>query len=172
MILRPATADDLTALIALSRTSFTDAFAHLYAPEDLHSFLDTERSAEKMGAAVAAPDTGVMLADEGGTLLGYCTVYFDACFPERPAPQPGRVAILSQLYCAQQATGRGVGAKLMEWALGECRTRDREAVQLSVYSENFAAQRFYHRFGFAKVADISFWVGNHRDDEFLYELAL
>ena len=47
-----------------------------------------------------------------------------------------------------------------------------DAVQLSVFSENYGAQRFYQRYGFAHVADIDFWVGNHRDHEFLYELAL
>jgi ribosomal protein S18 acetylase RimI-like enzyme len=69
-------------------------------------------------------------------------------------------------------TGRGVGGTLLEWALGEARAWQADAVQLSVYSENFDAQRFYQRFGFAKVADIDFWVGNHRDHEFLYQLAL
>ena len=47
-----------------------------------------------------------------------------------------------------------------------------DAVQLSVFSENFGAQRFYRRHGFAHVAEIDFWVGNHRDHEFLYELPL
>ena len=61
---------------------------------------------------------------------------------------------------------------MLERAIGEARSRGCDAMQLSVYAENFGAQRFYQRFGFAKVADIDFWVGNHRDDEFLYELAL
>ena len=43
---------------------------------------------------------------------------------------------------------------------------------LSVYSENFGAQRFYQRYGFAKIADITFKVGDHYDPEYLYELKL
>jgi ribosomal protein S18 acetylase RimI-like enzyme len=69
-------------------------------------------------------------------------------------------------------TGFGVGATLMEWALAEARALGRDAVQLSVWSENYAAQRFYARYGFAKIADISFMVGSHRDEEFLLELRL
>ncbi|MEC8178679.1 MAG: GNAT family N-acetyltransferase, partial [Pseudomonadota bacterium] len=65
-----------------------------------------------------------------------------------------------------------IGAALMDWAMAEARERGHDAVQLSVWSENFGAQRFYQRYGFAKIADIDFWVGNHRDDEFLYELRL
>ncbi|HEY8603993.1 GNAT family N-acetyltransferase [Tsuneonella suprasediminis] len=172
MLLRPASTTDIPALVELSRKCFVAAFGHLYAPEDLQSFLDTERSAEKLGAAIRDPDTGVVLAEDSADLIGYCIMYFDASFPERPAPQPARAAILSQLYCVPQATGRGVGAALIEWAIGEAGMREREAIQLSVYSENFGAQRFYQRYGFAKVADIAFWVGSHRDDEFLYELTL
>ena len=58
------------------------------------------------------------------------------------------------------------------WELAEARRWGADAVQLSVFSENFGAQRFYHRYGFTHVADIDFWVGNHRDHEFLYELPL
>ena len=60
----------------------------------------------------------------------------------------------------------------MRWALDEARAWGADAIQLSVYSENHGAQKFYRRYGFDKVADIDFWVGNHRDDEFLFELRL
>ena len=172
MILRPASLADVPALAALGRQSFTDAFGHLYAPEDLAAFLDKWRSPEKLSRDVANPDIGVMLADGGEALIGYCTVYFNESFAERPAPKPARPCLLSQLYCAKAATGRGVGAALIEWAIAEARTRGRDAIQLSVYSENFGAQRFYARYGFEQVGEIDFWVGNHRDDEFLYELRL
>jgi ribosomal protein S18 acetylase RimI-like enzyme len=69
-------------------------------------------------------------------------------------------------------TGAGIGAKLMDWALGQARAGGHDAMLLSVYSENYGAQRFYQRYGFAKIADITFQVGDHFDPEFLYELKL
>ena len=65
-----------------------------------------------------------------------------------------------------------IGARLMDWALGVARERSHDAVLLSVYSENYGAQRFYQRYGFGKIADITFQVGDHFDPEFLYELKL
>ena len=47
-----------------------------------------------------------------------------------------------------------------------------DEMQLSVWSGNHGAQRFYARYGFEKVADVHFWVGAHRDDEFLLSLML
>ena len=79
---------------------------------------------------------------------------------------------LGQLYTQPDATGQGTGSALMDWAIAEARARGHDAIQLSVWAENFGGHRFYERYGFAKVAEFDFWVGDHRDDEFLYELRL
>ena len=170
MILRPATPEDAPALATLGRKSFCAAFEHLYKPEDLAAFLE-QAYAENAVAAEIADDCHIhRLADDGERLLGYVKLrdpsgyagYSDAANP----------IALGQLYTQPDCTGQGIGAALMDWAIAEARERGHDAVQLSVWSENFGAQRFYQRYGFAKIADIDFWVGNHRDDDFLYELRL
>ncbi len=170
--LRPATPADAAALAELGRASFVAAFGHLYAPEDLAAFLAEYRTEAKYREHLADPPTLVEVADEDGRLAAYCLIVRGHRFDEQPEPRPERPVFVSQLYCAPGMTGRGLGAALLEWAIAEARTWDADALQLSVFSENFGAQRFYQRFGFGKVADIDFWVGNHRDDEFLYELKL
>jgi len=172
MILRPISLADLDALVTLSRRAFTDAFGHLYSAEDLAAFLDTYRAPSKFAAAIADPDSMIFLADQGEEIVGYCTVQFGKGFADRPEPRPTNPCMLGQLYCSREATGKGIGAALLERAIDASRARGCDAMQLSVYSENFGAQRFYQRYGFEHVADIDFWVGNQRDDEFLYELAL
>jgi ribosomal protein S18 acetylase RimI-like enzyme len=79
---------------------------------------------------------------------------------------------LGQLYALPGYTGSGIGAQLMDWALSHARAGKHDAVLLSVYAENFGAQRFYQRHGFAKIADITFKVGDQLDPEYLYELKL
>jgi ribosomal protein S18 acetylase RimI-like enzyme len=170
--LRSATLADAPALAQLGRDSFVAAFGHLYRPEDLAAFLAEYRTAEKFREHLADPPTLIQVAEEDGRLAAYCLIVRGEPFDERPEPRPERPVFLSQLYCAPGMAGRGLGAALIEWAIGEARAWHADAVQLSVFSENFGAQRFYQRYGFAKVADIDFWVGNHRDAEFLYELAL
>lgn len=172
MILRPAVPEDAEMLAAFARKSFDAAFGHLYEPQDLAAFFAAERSAERYRAHLADPATRIQLAEQGGALAAYSLIVLGQGFDERPEPRPARPVYLSQLYCAAEATGRGLGAALLAWALEEARGWKADAVQLSVFSENFGAQRFYRRHGFEHVADIDFWVGGHRDDEFLYELAL
>lgn len=169
MQLRTATLADVPALVTFSRNAFTDAFGHLYPAEDLAAFLDEYRAADRMAGLIAADDKAVTVALDGRAIVGYSTVDFGTGFASRPHPQPLRPSVLGQLYCVP---GNGTGTMLLTRAVAEARARGCDAMQLSVYSENVGAQRFYARFGFRHVADIDFWVGRQRDDEFLYELAL
>ncbi len=169
--LRDAAIGDAPALSALGRDSFVAAFGHLYRPEDLARFLDEVHDPATIAAQIADPAIMHQLAvDDAGRLLGYCKLEAAssyASYSDALAPLG-----LSQLYTDPRRTGRGLGAALMAWTLYVARARGCDAVQLSVWSENYGAQRFYQRHGFAKIADIDFWVGSHRDDEFLYELRL
>lgn len=172
MKLRPATSEDAAALAALARAAFADAFGHLYRPEDLAAFLGEWRTPERFAAAIADPAARVMLVEEHGALIAYCSTIHGKGFEEGPEPRPARPAYLAQLYCAQAATGRGLGALLIEDAIAEASRRGCDAMQLSVYSGNHGAQRFYRRYGFAKVADIHFRVGEQLDEEYLFEKPL
>jgi ribosomal protein S18 acetylase RimI-like enzyme len=170
MILRPATEADVAALARLGRDSFVHKFGHLYNSEDLGSFLETAYSESSIARDIADPQREHCLAEAGGNLIGYCKLGLTSSYAEHSdAAQP---IDLMQLYTDPEMTGRGIGARLMDWALAEAQQREADAILLSVYSENLAAQRFYQRYGFRKIADIYFWVGSHRDDEFLFELKL
>jgi ribosomal protein S18 acetylase RimI-like enzyme len=171
-VLRPATEADIPALAVLARDSFIAAFGHLYRPDDLAQFLDEWRTEQAYRDAIAVPAKRIQLAEIDGKAVAYALIVLGDGMEERPEPQPERPVFLSQLYCSAEATGQGLGTALMDWVIAEARAWRADAVQLSVFSENFGAQRFYQRYGFEHVADIDFWVGNHRDDEFLYELAL
>jgi ribosomal protein S18 acetylase RimI-like enzyme len=172
MILRDALPDDAAALAELGRASFCAAFEHLYAPADLSAFLEQVYTPAAVAEEIADPAIFHQLAaDEvSGALTGFIKLKHPGGYPGySDAANP---ITLAQLYTAPGRTGEGIGAALMDWALGQARARGCDAVQLSVWSENFGAQRFYQRYGFAHIADIDFYVGNHRDDEFLYELRL
>ena len=169
---RAAGPGDAAALAKLARAAFIAAFGDLYQPQNLAAFLTEERSEERYAAQIADSAVRIRLAERDGEPVAYALIVMGKGFDERPAPQPECPVTLSQLYCLPSATGCGIGAALLNWAIEEARAWRGDAVQLSVFSENPGAQRFYRRNGFIHVADIHFWVGEHRDDEFLYELPL
>jgi ribosomal protein S18 acetylase RimI-like enzyme len=169
-VLRPATMADLPALSRLGIDSFVDKFGDLYRPQDLAAFLDATHSPAAVARELADPTRLYCLAEADGRLAGYCKLGLCCGWPEFAR---GHHAIeLKQLYTAPGMTGMGLGHLLMDWALSEARSRCADEMQLSVYSANDGAQRFYARYGFAKVADIQFWVGEQCDEEFLFVLRL
>jgi len=170
MIFRPATLADAPALARLGADSFVAAFGELYRPEDLAAFLAEVHSPEAVAAEIAGAQCTHRLVEVDGALVAFCKLRYPTKFGEfTDARDPIE---LGQLYALPGHTGSGIGAQLMDWALGHARENGHDAVLLSVYAENYGAQRFYQRHGFAKIADITFKVGEQLDPEFLYELRL
>lgn len=171
---RAVTAGDTDALAELGRDSFNDAFAHLYASENLNMFLEKIYAPASIEAEIANPDRLYRVAVMDGELVGYCKLSLQTSFTtEIGTSLAGRkIMDLSQLYIRSDVTGQNIGDALTQWALKEARVRQYDDILLSVYAENYRAHRFYARYGFTKYADTYFMVGNHRDEEFLYRLQL
>lgn len=170
MILRPATPADAPALARLGADTFVAAFGHLYRPEDLAAFLAEVHNEAAVAEEIAGAECTHRLVEVEGELVAFCKLRYPTKFAGySDAADPIE---LGQLYALPTHTGTGVGGQLMDWALAHARENGHDAVLLSVYAENFGAQRFYQRYGFGKIADITFTVGSHIDPEFLYELKL
>lgn len=166
MELRMAAPADAAALADLGARSFVAKFGDMYTPEDLDNFLNESHSAAKTAKEIADPAMRVVVAEAEGRLLGFCKLVMACGWPEHA--QGRRVIELKQLYTDPDTTGRGIGSALMDRALEIARDHGADEVQLSVWSGNDGAQNFYARYGFGKIADIHFMVGEQRDDEFLY----
>jgi diamine N-acetyltransferase len=162
--------NDASALAELARTTFVDTFAHLYAPDDLNLFLDATKTPEAFAQALSDGRHIFQVADQGDQMVGYCKLGLDITLDLAAEWRSG--IELKELYMRSAVQGSGAAAALMDWALDQARARGVPTIALSVWSENFRAQRFYQRFGFRHIADTFFMVGNHRDDEFLYGLNL
>ena len=170
LILRAATSVDIPALSELGRGSFVDKFGAMYRPEDLAAFLEETHSPAALEGELAHRERRYRLAEIDGELAGYCKLAIPSSLAEHDDAQ--RPIEIKQLSPAPGLTGKGIGAALMDWAMEEARGYGADAIQLSVWSGNTDAQRFYARYGFAKVADIEFWVGEQCDEEFLFALRM
>ena len=164
--LRSATIADVPAMATLGRESFVAKFGALYRPQDLAAYLGESHSEAAVAAELANLDRLYRLATRGDRLVGYGKLRLVCGFPGYAR---GKHSVeLKQLYTAPAATGHGIGAALMDWAMAEARARGADEMQLSVWSGNHGAQRFYARYGFEKIADVTFRVGEQIDEEFLF----
>lgn len=168
--IRLATSDDAAALSELGRRTFIDKFGHIYSKADLNAYLDEAHTDALYADWIDSPDFLVRVAAmPDGTLSAYLV-----CSPlDLPAEDPAEGAVeLMRIYVDTPLQGRGLGSQFVEEALDWARISRAPEVYLSVFSENESARRLYERFGFEKVAEFDFPVGNHRDLEYLMRLKL
>ncbi|HRI99288.1 MAG TPA: GNAT family N-acetyltransferase [Hyphomonas sp.] len=168
--IRDATLSDLHALTRLSRKTFTDKFGDAYPPEDLSGFLDQSHSEAYYRTALSDPETLVRVAEtKDGVLAAYLL-----CSPlTLPAARalPGALE-LKRIYVDAPLQGRGLGSIFIDQAIGWARARGAPELYLSVFSENEGARKLYEKYGWEKVDEFIFPVGNTKDLEFLMRLSL
>ncbi len=163
--IRRATPDDAPALAELGAATFVETFGHLYAPEDLRAFLDESHSEAAYARVLADPACALWVAGRDGDAIGYAQA--GNCGLPHPDARPGD-GELKRLYLRGDAQNGGVGRALMDAAMAWLLRDGPRTLWLSVWSENFGAQRFYARYGFAFAAEYEFAVGGQRDREFIY----
>lgn len=167
MSFRDATPADASAIDDVFRESFKATFAHLYAREDLASFLD-RFTVEGWAAEIADPAFAFRVLEDADGIVGYCKLGPISL----PATPEGPAIELRQLYLLERAKGSGAAQALMDWALATARARGATELWLSVYIDNHRAKRFYERYGFEDRGPYAFMVGNHADEDRLMRLAL
>ena len=163
--IRRAVPADAPALAELGAQTFFETFGHLYAPEDLRAFLDESHSEHAYARTLADPAYALWIAERDGVAIGYAQA--GPCGLPHPDVQSGD-GELKRLYLRASEQNGGVGGQLFAEALRWLERDGPRTLWISVWSENFGAQRFYARHGFEFVAEYEFPVGNQRDREFMY----
>lgn len=161
--IRRANIENAEALAALGARTFSETFAHLYPPQDLQAFLAEAYTPAAFARFLERPDQAMWLAEAAGGPVGYA--HAGGCTLPHPEVTAG-CGELKRLYVRKDQQGSGLGGHLLEVALDWLEAPARK-LWIGVWSENHGAQRLYGRYGFAKVGEYEFPVGNTRDREFI-----
>lgn len=165
-VIRRAGPADAATLADLGARTFTEAFGHLYRPEDLQAFLDRSHSTGAYARMLADPRHALWIAARAdGTAIGYAQA--GPCGLPHPEVGPGD-GELKRLYVLAGQRNGGVGSRLFAEAMRWLERDGPRTLWVSVWSENHGAQRFYARHGFGFVAEYAFVVGQQRDREFMF----
>jgi diamine N-acetyltransferase len=164
-MIRRAGLDDAPALATLGARTFIESFGQLYSAEDLQAFLDESHTAAAYERLLVDPLYALWLAEADGRAIGYAMAGPCGLPHADVAPGDGE---LKRLYLLASAQGGGIGTGLFEQALEWLERDGPRTLWISVWSENYGAQRFYARYGFEHVGEYAFIVGQQRDREFIF----
>jgi diamine N-acetyltransferase len=161
---RRVTEKDAGALAHLAEITFTETFGHLYAPEDLATYVASAYTEEASLRTLRDPRMAYWLTSAEGepaagfALAGYCKLPVHGLEPT--------AGELRQLYVRSAYQKQRLGTMLFDAALAWLEAHY-SPLYVGVWSENHGAQRFYGRYGFRKVGEYGFPVGKTVDHEFI-----
>jgi ribosomal protein S18 acetylase RimI-like enzyme len=163
--IRRAISNDAAAMAELGGSTFTETFGHLYPPKDLQTFLAANYTPESWTRTLADPQRAIFVAEnQSGRKIGFICV--GAC--KLPVQDLEATAgEIQQLYVLAEFHNLRLGTRLMDMGLEWLASQGRAPLYIGVWSENYGAQRFYMRYGFNKVGEYGFPVGETVDHEFI-----
>ena len=151
-------------MASLGRDTFVETFGTLYKKKDLNHFLLEVYSAEVIAEELADPKLTHRVIEANGQLIGFIKVGPVHVPIKSPSPN---AAEIWQIYVRQSHLGQGIGDQLMGWAMDHFETIQASEIYVSVFSENPRAIRFYQKYGFHKIDEYGFPVGDQIDLEWI-----
>jgi GNAT superfamily N-acetyltransferase len=164
MLIRTAAATDNFLLAELGARTFADSFSADNTPENMAAYLAGAFSPKKQAAELADLGTLFLIAELDGKPVGYTRLKQGQAPDCVTASRPIEIV---RLYAIKEMIGHGVGAALMTACLEEAHRIGCDVVWLDVWEENPRAIAFYQRWGFIKVGEQSFILGEDVQHDWL-----
>ncbi len=143
MMIRPLKADEVDKLMVLWKAFVNDPSASdglILTHEE-----NARRMVEFVKKVIAEDPNQILIAEEGGSLVGYLLFQKQAKLALETSRHWGHI---SDLYVAPDHRGRGVGADLLRTCLEYLRSAGVSHVWLNVWAQNERAMRLYRKAGF------------------------
>lgn len=149
--LRLATIQDVPSIREVAELTWPVSYREILSPEQIRYMLDQMYSQAKIEAAVTDPKQAFWLAEQNGTVLGFCGI-------EHDWPETGFTRI-HKLYILPDTQGLGVGKILMDQVEKEARRHGNTQLHLNVNKHNKAIG-FYGKQGFVTAGEEVIDIGN------------
>jgi len=137
-------------------------------------FIDENLTSERFEEYVADPDRAVILAEEDDAPVGYAMLVHGEPYDAdvRAVVRHRPTTELSKIYVLPSAHGGGVARDLLAAAVEVAQEIGAAGMWLGTNHANVRAHRFYEKSGFERIGTKRFWVGDHFEDDFVFELPL
>lgn len=154
---------DIPLLQELAARSWRTAYSSILSNEQMAYMLEKMYAAELLAGQMSSGKYPYFLALQNDIPVGFLGLEF------HPAD---RMLKLQKIYLVQEARGRGIGEKLLDFAEGQAFNFGYPTVTLNVNKQN-PALVFYQKYGYRLVAEGVFDIGHgFVMDDFILEKTL
>jgi ribosomal protein S18 acetylase RimI-like enzyme len=138
--IRPAQRGDIGAIVAMLADDHLGRARERIEDPLPASYFDA------FDAIAQNPTIQLVVAEEAGRVVGCLQL----CVLPGLSSQGTSRALVEDVRVASDRRGRGIGERLLQWAIGEARAKRAALVELLTHESRIDAQRFYERLGFAR----------------------
>lgn len=154
--IRQAEISDVQIICALGVATFYEAYVLQDDSRDLARYVLESFSAEQIEREIGDKNSTFFIAEVEQSAVGYAKMRENA--PAECLRGENTVEI-QRIYILEKLKGAGVGNALMQRCFAEARRKNYGSVWLGVWEQNLSAQRFYQKYGFIKVGELTFPYG-------------
>ena len=159
------TKDQMQVLQQLARETFKATFNTNTPPAEMAAFLKDYYTEEMMRQELTDPNTDTyFFKDEAGKVIGFLKLSWKNAQTEPDYPDAME---LQRIYLRTAYQGQHLGRQIISFALQEAKRSGVPRVWLGVWENNFPAQKLYARYGFKRVSQHTFMVGNDPQTDYI-----
>lgn len=155
---------DLEALRTLSITTYEQTFAAVNTEENMRAYLEDAFATDKLLRELHDANSEFVLLEDDGRPAGYLKINEE---PSQTEINDKTSLEIQRIYVDSEARGKGLGTRLMQYAIDTAKERGKRYVWLGVWEHNDKAIRFYTRNGFYRIGEHIFPMGDDKQTDYL-----
>lgn len=162
--IRPCQISEAALLRDIGEETYETTFREMATPEAMAAYLKEAFTLEKIAAELANPDSRFFFLLADGDLAGYLKVNDG---PAQTELHDREALEIERIYVRAGHQGKGLGAKLINFALYLAREMGKRYVWLGVWQKNTAAIGFYKKMGFEIAGTHVFRMGDDIQSDYI-----
>ncbi len=167
--IKKVSVSDLDILLAYSKKTFYNFFAHLNDPANMEAYSPIAFTPQKMLAELTEPDSAFYFAMLNYELVGYLKLNFNNAQTEF---QDKNALEVERIYVSRQHHGKHIGQQLLNFATETAVQKQLRYIWLGVWEHNNNAIGFYRHNGFEVFSSHEFVLGDDKQVDLLMKKAL
>ena len=145
MIIRKVQSESLAELQKIGFDSYAPHYAHLWKPNGIEWYMNRCFGEDFLGNEIVNPNVEYYIIENDGENIGMMKLVLKKTLPDSDVEN---ALFLEKIYFVKKCLGKGIGTKLIEFALHRAVELERECVWLTAMDTSEKPIKAYEKAGF------------------------
>lgn len=167
IVFRPIQTNEVDELKSIATTTFVQSYEHLNDPENFGRYITKAFTQEKLLEEIKNDESYYYFVLLNENIIGYLKLNVGMSQTEDYGDE---YLEIERIYLDRGYQRRGIGSRMMSYALARGRALHKKKVWLGVWDRNPKAIRFYEGVGFSITGEHIFQFGDEDQRDLIMEM--